>query len=200
MQHTHHLPNQLWTHTHTHRSCGQPQGMDVTSTVMSHFYPLSLQRLQKKDKGHFSLSDIWPLALCSLCFLPSESRYNSTALSRCLCICRVLRVRGCRSCKSNMRAIANAAHNTHTLTRLHLTILGWPCLFTSVYAMSVEWQSASGWATKMAGKRKNKRNLARQKIQHFAGVFFFLFLNLQHTVCSAAPTKTSQILDIDIAS
>lgn len=144
MQHTHHLPNQLWTHTHTHRSCGQPQGMDVTSTVMSHFYPLSLQRLQKKDKGHFSLSDIWPLALCSLCFLPSESRYNSTALSRCLCICRVLRVRGCRSCKSNMRAIANAAHNTHTLTRLHLTILGWPCLFTSVYAMSVEWQSASG--------------------------------------------------------
>lgn len=142
------------THTTCLTNCGHTHTQILWSTSRHGCYlhcdvpflpsfPAKTSKKGHSKEGHF-LSDIWPLALCSLCFLPSESRYNATALSRCLCICRVLRVRGCRSCKSNMHAIASAAHNTHSLTRLHLTTLGWPCLFTSVYAMSVEWQSGSG--------------------------------------------------------
>lgn len=57
-----------------------------------------------------------------------------------------------------------------------------------------------GEQQKWEEKERIKETSLDKRFNTLQQYFFFLFLNLQHTVCSAAPTKTSQILDIDIAS
>ena len=77
---------------------------------------------EHRDKRGSSVSLSAPLQLSNMCCLPSGSGHNTTALCWCLCICWVLRERGCRSCKLNIHAIACNAHNTqaHTPSFDHL--------------------------------------------------------------------------------
>lgn len=93
----------------------------------------------------FSLMFVAACRQCLLYFLLSGSGHNTAALCWCLCICWVLRVRGCQSCKSNIRA----RHTLHIVQQMHVFI--WTpqncfvCLPVSVRRV-LYWLSGSGWA------------------------------------------------------